>query len=151
MDLNEALSSHPDLARLPGPDLEVLSKAFNVEEHETGHAFIVQGDRSGAAWLILQGEVAVTRAREPYIDELVRLGPGELFGLASLVSGVRRTASCSAAGPIRVARIDKSTLDALMREEGPIGLGLQRAVMRQLASDYRHVAANLRDLLEKRG
>ena len=149
--LMSTLSSHPVFGKLPADDLAVLAKAFTVEEHETSHPFIAQGDRPNAAWLILEGEVAVTRAREPYIDELVRLGPGDLFGLASLVGGVRRTASCRAAGPIVVGRIDKSTLDALMREEGPIGLALQRAVMRQLASDYRHVAANLRELLEKRG
>lgn len=151
MDLMTALSRHPDFGTLDAPDRQLLSKAFTVDEHDTGHPFLAQGDRPGAAWMILVGEVAVTRNREPYIDELVRLGPGELFGLASLVSGVRRTASCRAATPVTAARIDKFALEALMREPGPIGLALQRAVMRQLASDFRRVAEDLLELLEKRG
>jgi CRP-like cAMP-binding protein len=151
MDLLQALAAHPDFSRLAEPERDVLAKAFTVEEHHDGHAFLTQGDRPGAAWLILDGTVAVTRARDPYIDELVRLGPGDFFGLASLVGGIRRSATCTAAGPVRVARIDKYALDVLMREQAPIGLALQRAVMRQLAADYRKVTSDLHALLEKRG
>jgi CRP-like cAMP-binding protein len=151
MDLATALSRHPELSQLNERDRALLADAFTVGTHGHGHPFLSQGERPSAAWLVLDGEVTVTRAREPYIDELVRLGPGEMFGLASLVGGVRRSATCTAAGPVTAARIDKSTLDVLMREHAPVGLALQRAVMCQLASDFRKVASDLRELLAERG
>ena len=155
MNLHEALLKHPDFARLDAKDLAVLEKAFTVEAwdgtgEDGGHAFLTQGDRGEAAWLLLDGEVTVTREREPFMDELRRLHPGEMFGLASLVDDMRRSASCRALGPVRVARIERSAFDWLLRDHAALGLAMQRAVARQLASDYRAATKRVHALLAER-
>ena len=151
MDLKEALRRNPDMGRLQPRDLDVLAAAFAVEEHPHDHVFVTEGERSDAAWLLLDGEVSVTRAREPYVDEIERLHPGDMFGLAGLVADARRSASCRAAGPVTVGRIDKYALGMLMRDDAPVGLALQHAVARQLAADYRNIARRVREALRARG
>ncbi len=150
MDLQEALATHPDFASLSAEDRDLLGKAFTIDERPDRHEFIAEGGRPGAAWIVLSGTVVVTRERAPYQDELARVEPGGMFGLASLVAGSRRTATCRAEGPVRAARVDRFALDLLMRDHIPAAVALQRAVGRQLAHDYRNVADTIRKMLEAR-
>ena len=150
MELHEALAQQPDFASLSPEDRDLLAKTFTLESHPAGHEFIAEGSRPGAAWILLSGTVLVTRERSPYEDELARLEPGGMFGLASLVAGSRRTATCRASGPVKTARVDRFALDMLMRDHVPAAVALQRAVGRQLAADYRNVAQTIRRMLEER-
>ena len=154
MELTKVLAGNPDFAHLSPGDLEVLEGAFKVEVFPcaadgSGHEFTVEGTRPQAAWLILEGDVAVTRASDPLHDEISRLHPGDMFGLVALVTEGKRSANCRAVGPVRVARIERSAFDWLLRDHAPLGLALQRAVARQLAADFRRINKRVRELLEK--
>lgn len=154
MELTRILADNPDFAHLSPGDLEVLEGAFKVEAFPcdadgTGHEFTREGTRPHAAWLILEGEVAVTRASDPLQDEISRLRRGDMFGLVALVTEDRRSATCRAVGPVRVARIEASAFDWILRDHAPLGLALQRAVARQLAADFRKINARVCAMLEK--
>ena len=150
MDLVPAMRRIRAFEPLPEADLRVLEKAFNVESHGDSHVFVREGDRASSAWLIAEGEVVVTRDRASSVDEITVLGPGDLFGLIGLVSGRRRSATCTTRGPVTVGVIDGSAFEWLLDTHAPMGHALQRAVAEQLARDYRQIQAHLVAELERR-
>jgi CRP-like cAMP-binding protein len=80
------------------------------------------------------------------------MGPGEIFGLIGLIDHVRRTATCTAAGPVVVASLPSSAFTFLYTMHASLGYCFQRLVAVQLARDARKlnsvVLQALRDVLK---
>jgi CRP-like cAMP-binding protein len=150
MELQDALRSLPGFVAIGDEDIDALSKSFAIEDRPDGYVFTKEGDRAAGCFLVLAGTVSVVRNRGPYLDELTRLGEGELFGVASLVVDAPRAATCRAVGPVRVAVLDAETLKWLLAAHGPVALAVQRAIADQLAKDFRTVASAVRKALEER-
>lgn len=125
-----------------------LERLFVEELHPSGQVLLREGDRadegSAAMYLLLEGQVGV-EARAPAGGFGVRrtLRPGHVFGAVSVVAEVPRSATCRALGPVRVARLDRASLQALQRQDEALHARLQLVLARALAADVR----DLRDLL----
>ncbi len=120
-------------------ELAALAPLLEVANHPAGHVFAEEGDRGREAFLILSGEVVVTQRRDGNVDRLGTLGPGQLFGLVSLIDGGRRSATCTATSEVRAATIRQTAFDIMRNSGVPASRRFQLAVARQLAKDVRRL------------
>ncbi|XP_075000814.1 cGMP-dependent protein kinase 1-like [Calonectris borealis] len=87
-----------------------LSKLLDAMEECTfapGHVIIHEGDEGENFYIILKGEVRVTRRVDGQEKLLRVLGAGEHFGELSLLQNTRRTASCQAQGHVTCITVAK--------------------------------------------
>lgn len=150
-ELTEALSRLPRFSLLSTEELAPLAKRFALAEHAPGHVFVREGHRANGAFLILSGEVAVSRRREGVVDELGRLGPGAMFGLVALLDDERRAATCTAISPVKSGWLSNEEYGALLKESSPVAFALQRLIADQLCADFRRLQADLRKELNAQG
>jgi len=148
MNLGEFLRSLPDFDSLTDDDLAVLEKAMVIKSHADGHVFFTQGSRSEDIYLILEGEVAVTKHIDKQVAalEVKRMRRGELFGLNSLITGRRHEASCAAVGPVKTASLPRAAFKLLYDMHSPLTHHFQDIVARQLMQDYRGLVGLLRNI-----
>lgn len=139
MTIAEFLLSDPLFDAFTRSEIEVLEKAMSTDHYPDEHVFIKEGQRGDACYLILSGEVAVTR--ESKTDrgfEKVRImGPGEMFGLIALIDHGKRAATCTAAGEVTAASLPHGAFELLFQSNAPIAHHFQFVIARQLAHDIR--------------
>jgi peroxiredoxin 2/4 len=90
----------PDLA---GPALDSLAEHAEKLWYSDGVSIVAEGEDANRFYVILKGEVAVTR-RTPEGEqiELATLGPGQFFGEVGILAETRRTATVRAIGDIEL-------------------------------------------------
>ncbi|XP_059688092.1 cGMP-dependent protein kinase 1-like [Gavia stellata] len=87
-----------------------LSKLLDAMEECTfapGHVIIHEGDEGENFYIILKGEVRVSRRVDGQEKVIRVLGAGEHFGELSLLQNTRRTASCQAQGHVTCITVAK--------------------------------------------
>jgi CRP-like cAMP-binding protein len=143
------LKTLPAFSHFSDGDFEALSKAMHVEQYPDGHAFIRQGEQGREMFLLVEGEVVVSR----YDDltgagqELKDLRAGELFGLLSLVDNLPAAATCTARGAVKVASLPRTAYNLLFQFAAPIAYHFQYLIAEQLARDLYDRNQSLRRLL----
>lgn len=150
MNLAALLQQNAAFARLAPDLLEALASAFLVTQHPDGHVIARQGERGGEIFVVIEGEVEVSRVHDSVRRTLVTLTAGELFGLVSLVDHHPRAATCTARGPVTIASLPESAATLLFRAHAPIACAFQKALAVQLAHDFRRLDARLRALYDER-
>lgn len=150
MHLSDILQTIPMFSCFNQNELSVLEKAFSVDTYSDGHQFIKEGARNHTMYLVIDGEVIVTRNRfaEAGYDLIKKLGPGQIFGLISLIDQGRCTASCRAAGAVKAASLPREAFDLLMHTNAAIARHFQTVIVRQLNQDTQVSNEELADLLE---
>jgi CRP-like cAMP-binding protein len=143
MNLRERLSSTPHFQELDPSELDTLAEAMEVIEAEDGRVFIRAGQRGDGCFFVVEGSVGVSHERDGQTVLLHALGPGELFGIVSLLDGGNRSATCSAVGPTTVAWLPAAAFTLLHEGKPALVLHFQKLVARQLASDTRKLNATL--------
>ena len=94
-----------------------LAAAFVAEPFEEGQVIVLEGEGASAMYIVAEGEVDVLRnVRGERAELLVTLGPGAQFGANSLVEPSPRTASCVAATPGWLLRMDREAFTSLTGE-----------------------------------
>lgn len=109
------LKAVPLFANLNVASLVDLTSSAEVLMLPAGSLVLREGDISEHMYIIVRGAVYVLTNRkgeERIIDQLSR---GELFGEVALLTGERRTSSVRTATSTALLRIDRDTLDRLMR------------------------------------
>ena len=97
-DKATALGRAPLFGNLARGDLVQLAMATEDLEVEAGKVLAREGEIGQEFFVIVDGEVSVTKDGE----ELRRLGPGDFFGEIALIwDSPRRTATVTAATPVR--------------------------------------------------
>jgi CRP/FNR family cyclic AMP-dependent transcriptional regulator len=139
MDISEFLLSNPLFDTFDRTEAQALARAMTTVTYPDGHVFLHEGKKGDACYLILEGDVSVTRmATEGRGIEHVRtMGPGELFGLIALVDHGKRAATCTAVGEVTAASLPVNAFDMLFRSNAPIAHHFQYVIARQLARDLR--------------
>ncbi len=106
-----------------------LLAAARFERFEPGETITEMGSEAEALYLLVQGEIAVTRAQR-----LVTLTAApSIVGLVSIVDGESRSATLSAFSPMEVFSLDRADFDALLAAS-PV---MTRNLVVHLARDIR--------------
>ena len=149
MKLTDALRAMPAFSKLSAEDLHALSFAMVENAHPDGHVYARQGARADAVHLLLEGEVAVSRAGAQ--APLATLAPGVFFGTVALVDDGPRSATCVGLGPTRVASLQGSGFALLFHTHASLALAFQEALAAQLALEFRNATNRLLGSLAKAG
>jgi CRP-like cAMP-binding protein len=127
----EALKRVPLFAELSKQQLTLLAKAAEDVELEPGHVLCKEGALAREFFAILEGEAKVARkgrARR-------RLGPGDFFGEIGLIADVPRTATVTAATPLRVFVLTRQSFRSLVGANPAVQERVLAALESRLAAD----------------
>ncbi|HEV8551686.1 MAG TPA: cyclic nucleotide-binding domain-containing protein [Polyangiaceae bacterium] len=117
--------------------LVFLAGMLTVITPAVGEAIFREDDQPGAMYVVLAGEMEVTKRSRAGVDARVAvLGPGDWFGEMSIIDIQPRSATVRALAPSRLLRLTASEFDALYRHDvrsyALIVLNLARELSRRL-------------------
>jgi len=149
MELSEFLQTVPTFADFSQAELDVLERALRVDHFPKGHVLLEEGKRGRALYILMEGEIAVTRRHviSRGVDELGVLKPGEMFGLQSLVDDLPRLSTCRAKTEVTVASLPHTAFGLLYSAHLAIAEQFQYLVARQLVRELRSYDDSLRTAL----
>lgn len=113
-----------DLSR---SELARVAKVSEDVEVEPGRVLCKEGDAAREFYVIVDGEVEVTKAG----STLAMLGPGEFFGELALLDHSTRTATVTAKTPLRFFVLTSAAFGPLIEENPKLAHKLLRAVARR--------------------
>jgi CRP-like cAMP-binding protein len=123
-----------------------LIAACTIEEHPPGELLIRDGDPGDTMYVVLEGELEVSKGAAPHRLVFSRLGPGQVIGEVALVAKVQRTADVTAVTPVKVLVLDWDSLSSLQRLSPFLAarfyLNLSRILGQRLASTLEKVATH---------
>jgi CRP/FNR family transcriptional regulator, cyclic AMP receptor protein len=110
-DKATALGRAPLFRNLSRSELVELAMATEDLEVEAGKVLAREGDIGQEFFVIVDGEVSVTKDGQ----EINRLGPGDFFGEIALIwDSPRRTATVTAATPVRFFVLTRQAFRSLV-------------------------------------
>ncbi len=109
----DALGRCPFFAGLSRSQLLELAKATEDMEVDEGKALTREGASGSEFFVIIDGEVSVTKDD----DEIRRLGPGDFFGEIALIEDTPRTATVTAATPLRFFVLTRRNFRSLLAHQ----------------------------------
>jgi hypothetical protein len=120
--------------RVTTRDLSELAALVREETHAPGSTIVREGDFGDCLYVVLEGEVYVTREGE----SIARLKPGEFFGEMSVFDGETRSATITAATRSRLLRLERRDFLQLMDEQPGIAIAICQTL-----------SARVRELIKK--
>ena len=114
--------------RLTTRQLSEIAAVVQEEVHAPGTAIVREGEFGDCMYLILSGEVMITREGQYTLTTKA----GELFGEMSLFDGETRLATVTAVRRTRLLRLDRHALFELMDEEPQIAIGICQTLSRHV-------------------
>ena len=121
----EALSRAPLFAGLSKQELRQLARASEDLEVPQGTTLCREGDLGSEFFVIVDGEVDVTRNGE----KVATRGPADFVGEIALVEDTRRTATVTARTPLRCFVLTRRSFKTLIDENPTV----ERKILRALA------------------
>ncbi|XP_072298318.1 cGMP-dependent protein kinase 2 [Eucyclogobius newberryi] len=94
-------------------DVQLSKILDSMEEvkYQDKDNIVREGAEGNAFYIILKGEVLVTKNVNGHQKQIRRMGKGEHFGEQALIREVLRTATCTADGPVTCFSIDKEVFE----------------------------------------
>jgi serine/threonine protein phosphatase PrpC/CRP-like cAMP-binding protein len=142
----EVLAKMPLFARLSERELLRVMQAVEVRGYADGETVINEGDKGDELFIVLDGQVKVSRGG----STLTHLGPGEHVGEMALIRSVPRSATVSAEGPAELIAIRRSDFFEILRKEHELAvkmlwqfLGVLADRLDQTSSELRHAKEEL--------
>ena len=133
--------------RLPPRALNALAGVMSERSWKAGEVVIVQGSISDGVYILLEGQILVTRTAQT--GETVKLNTlqvGSVFGTLSTMDGGSRGANCIAKTDVRVSFLSRADFLELMQGASPLSLGFQVVVARSIFADIRRTNEELAEL-----
>ncbi len=137
----ERLRLTPLFGGLPDDQLDRLVDMGEIVDLAPGTHLIREGDEADALYVVLDGELDVTKRAGRSDIPVARVGPGSLQGEIAALEGGRRLASVTAATPSEVLRIPIAAIRQLL-DAGP---DVALAVIRTAVSRLRAMEALFRE------
>ncbi len=143
LSLDEAIARSSLFGDLDARSRALLGRIMVERTARRGEALVREGDRphpyGDALFLVLEGQVEIVRKDrdEAGAGPLALLGPGDFFGVVSLVDDGPRAATCQMASHGRLGCLARRTLDALAHSDLDVAVGVEHAIARQIARDLR--------------
>jgi CRP-like cAMP-binding protein len=127
----EALGRAPLFQNLSKQELGELAKATEDLEVEEGKVLTREGDLGREFFVIVEGDVSVTKDG----DEIRSLGPGDFFGeIALIYEDARRTATVIAKSPLRFFVLTRQSFRSLLEHQPEIEGKVMAALEERLGS-----------------
>lgn len=126
----EALKRTPLFSELSRKELEELAKITDDLEVEAGKVLCRQGDLGREFFVILEGEVEITRDGKP----VEQRGGGDFFGELALVENVRRMATLTAKTPLRLFVLTSQSFHQLMGQNPEVERKVLRSLVKRLVA-----------------
>jgi len=126
----EALKRAPLFEGLSRKQLGELARVTEDVDFRAGKVLCREGQRGQEFFLIMDGEVEVTRGGK----KLATRGRGEFFGEIALVEDVPRTATVTATTPLRFFVLTRRSFLRLLDEQPRVERKVMRALARRLVS-----------------
>lgn len=136
-----------DVKLFAGFDLDehrAFESAFNYQRVGEGHVFIAIGEVNTSIFVVGSGTVRVMGEGMDGPVEIVKLGPGRIFGEMSFMDASRTVASVEAVGNTEVFELSRDALDRLLAERPD----LWGRFWRNLALDLKARLVETNELLE---
>ncbi|XP_040920791.1 cGMP-dependent protein kinase 1 [Toxotes jaculatrix] len=94
-------------------DVQLSKIIDSMEEvkYQDKDVIVREGAEANTFYIILKGEVLVTKNVNGHQKQIRRMGKGEHFGEQALIREVLRTATCTADGPVTCFSIDKEVFE----------------------------------------
>jgi signal transduction histidine kinase len=132
MNTVEALRAAPLFAGLANGDLEKLAATVEAQRLSPGEFLLREGDPGNAMFVVVSGELEVTKRAGATEQPLARVGPGAIQGEIAALQGTERQASVRAITEVEVLRIPREGLLALLDSGPEAALALVRTVLERL-------------------
>ncbi len=140
--LENILRRQPGLQSASDEAIQVLAKAFQPQSVEENEVIFLEGEQGAAGYIVAEGKVEVLRhVRASRAELLATLNPDDQFGMNTLVESGARTASCVAATPGWLYRMDAADFHRL---EGEARTLWYENILASLATQIRNANASLR-------
>lgn len=121
------------LRDLPPADLAALVDERSVRSIERGHVLFQQGDPARAFFLVLSGQVKLSRVNPGGDEAVVHIyGAGESFAEAAMFLGGRYPVAAEAVVPSRVMHIESDALRRKVAERPEIAFAMMASMSRHL-------------------
>jgi CRP-like cAMP-binding protein len=120
----KALARCPFFAGLSRGELMELAKVTEDMEVDEGKALTREGQSGSEFFVIVDGEVSVTKQG----SEVRRLGPGDFFGEIALLEDTPRTATVTATTPLRFFVLTRQAFRSMLAHQPEIADKVTRAL-----------------------
>jgi CRP-like cAMP-binding protein len=134
MNLATALKTAPLFASLDERQRSRIGDLMTIRRFDAGTTILRQGSSAVALYLLLDGEVTVSREPEeggrPVI--LATLKPGDVFGEMAVLDDDTRSSSVIATAPSRCALLSRWELLQELRRQPDLALELIRMLARRV-------------------
>jgi CRP-like cAMP-binding protein len=128
------LERHPLLSRLAVPQIERVASCGELETFEAGEVIVAEGGLGDALYLVLTGQVQVSKSAHP----LAALAPGEFFGEMSLVEPAPRSATVTAVETSFLFRLPSVALQKLAEDDPAAWSAILVQIVKTLSERLRH-------------
>ena len=120
----ELLERVPLFAGCSKRELQTVAGALKEVHHREGRVIAREGETGIGFFVIAEGTAAVTVGGRPR----AKLGPGDFFGEISLLDHGPRTATVTAATPIRLLGLTAWAFKGLVQQHPRIALNMLKVV-----------------------
>ena len=120
------------LEGLSRADLGRIAKVADDLEVDAGHVLCQEGDAGRELFVIVEGQVDVTKGE----GHLATLGPGEFFGELALLDHAARTASVTAKTPLRFFVVTSEAFWPLIESSPKLAQELLRTVAKRARTAF---------------
>ena len=138
----DLLQKLPLFSKLTFHETSRLAKIATFHDALPGDVLIDQNALGDGLWVVVKGEVAVSRDRDndgthSASEILGKLGPGELFGEMSLVDDLLTSARVSATASSRLLKLPRRDFETMLKEDELLALKVYRAFCQTLSDRLR--------------
>ena len=126
--IDQALQSCELFAGLNDSTLAVLRSAAKLRQFGAGTHLFRQGEPRQASYIIIEGQVELTRDRGDGPEQLIVLAPGETVSEGSLLYAGAHTASARALTRASMVELDRDAVRTRLTESGPAAVAVMTRV-----------------------
>jgi CRP/FNR family cyclic AMP-dependent transcriptional regulator len=124
---------------LPEHEIDRLNQGATILEPRDGATIFLQGDPANAVYAIVGGDGhvrigVIDRHSKALMVEIIR--PGGIFGEMGAIDGGTRSASATAEGKVRLARIHAQTFRTVLASCPELGEALSRMLAQRLRRTF---------------
>jgi CRP-like cAMP-binding protein len=134
MNLEDALRSASLFATLDNRQRARIQSLMTVRQFDAGTTILRQGSSAVALYLLLDGQVQVTREPEDggRPVALATMGPGEVFGEMAVLDDDTRSTSVTATTPTRCALLSRFELHQELKKRPELAIEIIRVLARRI-------------------